>query len=162
IEELGKRGYWVSEEASRTLVRKEKETGEPLPKEAMAFQTLIYEKEIKAFNEAPEGRYCFYDRGLLDSLAYLQANRIKCPQSWIKTMQQLRYDLIFWAPPQREIFKERNITDPRSYQYHLELGLKIKQAYEGFGYIVMQLPKVDKNQDIALGTLLRTDFAFSI
>jgi predicted ATPase len=51
------------------------------------------------------------------------------------------YNLVFWAPPWKEIFV-KSPERPQEWAFSKKNGLLLKDIYSGLGYNVIELPKV--------------------
>ncbi len=160
INALRREGFNVFDEASYSLVLA-KQMGKPVPNDNLGFQKAVFKNQVEAFDNAPAGRCSFYDRGMPDSLVYLQKSGIPWPPEWTDIVNKKRYDMIFWAASDERIFTERNTESPHSYDYHAELGLEIKKTYELFGYEVFRLPTLNLELDIASSTKQRVGFVLA-
>lgn len=159
ISMLRREGFNIFDEASYSLVLA-KRMGKPVPDDAFGFQEAVFKKQVEYFDNA--AGYCtFYDRGMLDSLAYMQKSGMPWPAEWIDIVNKKRYNVVFWAASDERIFTERNIESPHSYDYHLALGLQIKKTYELFGYEVLKLPMLNIELGIASSTKQRADFVIT-
>jgi predicted ATPase len=60
------------------------------------FQARIAERQLalEAESSLPSGGICFYDRGLLDGLAYCRLHRREPPPALLEAIRGARYDLV--------------------------------------------------------------------
>ena len=78
INELQKRGYYCIKEYSREIIFKQiKFKGNVLPwKNQIAFENKVAEKRFAAYLSSPKTRICFFDRSIIDCIAYLKLNNL--------------------------------------------------------------------------------------
>lgn len=109
------------------------------PKE---FAKLVTKNSAVAFDNSPiESCNCIFDRGVPDSLAFLKMDGINPEQELIALAKTHIYDIAFWAPPWREIFKN-SLERPQNWAYSKKLGLLLKDVYISLGYNLIELPEV--------------------
>lgn len=143
IEELQRRGYTCIEESARRFIKEElAKGGNRLPwKDVAAFDKAILHDRISKYNETITP-ISFFDRGIIDSIAYLELAGIDPDKEFIEAAEKYRYNPeIIFLPFWKEIYKnddERKETPERAVQIEDAL----KQVYSDLGYRIIQLPKV--------------------
>lgn len=134
--------YWCADEQALDLVRSELESnGENLPwTRPEEVSRIVIPKRIALFDSAPVQRsHCIFDRGIPDSIAFLRMAKVQLPEFLIRAAKCHRYDLVFWAPPWKEIY--RNRAERQQPWSHAEpLGYMLRDVYSELGYEVIELP----------------------
>lgn len=147
---------WCADEQALSLVTKElKSEGSRLPwTQPEEVSRMVIPRRIALFKEAPISRcHCIFDRGIPDSLGFLRMAGVVPPRELTEACALYRYDLIFWAPPWKEIYRNRaERIQPWS---HAEpLGFTLKAIYEELGYAVIEIPRVSVEKRV--GFVLQT------
>ena len=154
LAELGRRGFLTVEEPGRRIVREEVlGDGQALPWVngiAFARRAITLALADRATVNG-DGRWVFFDRGLIDAAAALQH---LTGEPVLKTLgQEHRYHhRVFLSPPWPEIY----VTDPER-RHSLDAAIaeyeRLLEVYPSLGYQVIILPK--------LGVPERADFVLS-
>ena len=113
IRELSKKGYYAFDEYSRTLIEEGKEKGKSniFLSDPYKFSERLFSGRKKQFESSekikykPSMPYIFFDRGIQDILAYLEAHN-KSNSNWKKRIKDFQYDLVFLVEPWEEIFQK--------------------------------------------------------
>ena len=142
--ELGRRGYPAVEEPGRRIVREQlRRAGTVLPWiDGVAFARLLVAQATVDHDAARElqGRWVFFDRGLLDASIALQ-HLTGEPMLATVSSSHRYHRRVFMAPPWPEIY----VTD-RERRHSLDAGIaeyeRLISAYSALGYEVVTLPKV--------------------
>lgn len=156
LSELARRGYAVVEEPGRRIVREELQRGgSALPwqdMEAFLRRAIAMALKDRARQARQEG-WIFFDRGLVDAAAALQAIT---GEPALSTMGQIhRYHRrVFLAPPWPEIF----VTDEgrkHNFDSAVQEYESLAAAYPSLGYETITLPKasVEERAEFVLRTL---------
>lgn len=157
LSELQRRGHAVVEEPGRRVVQEESRTGgRALPWVDMAAflrRAIAMALEDHAGARSDNGRWVFFDRGLIDAAAALE--EMTGEPLLAALGQRHRYHpRVFLAPPWPEIYAQ----DPeRRHDMHAALAeySRLTSAYPLLGYEVTLLPKVGVSEraDFVLDTL---------
>lgn len=138
--ELERMGYKVFHEVAREIIKDSLETGsDVLPwKDVMAFSEVVWNLRRTHYFEASH-EINFYDRTILDSLAYLNKEQLPPREPWALDCTELRYDKVFILPVWPEIFQtdtERMETLDECF----EVDVFIREAYVQQGYELIEVP----------------------
>lgn len=108
INELEKRKYNCEKEIVRSLTIDGKQNGNDqiFLKEPLNFSKKLLELRINQFNKVHFKSLIFYDRGVHDTLAYLNFIKTKYDNDLIKKCKKIKYDMVFILPPWKEIYKQ--------------------------------------------------------
>lgn len=143
IEALRQRGFAVSEEVSRQLIRQQVQLqSDRVPwKNLPGFAELALEAMITNF-EASASAVTFFDRGIPDILAYLEVGGHSVSPHFSKAAREYRYhSRVLLTPPWPEIY----VNDDERWQSFpeaQELYRAIAKTYQQYGYECLTLPKV--------------------
>ena len=147
IKGLKKKGYKVFYEFSRSLIKSHYNEGNKnlFLKDPINFSAKLLDRRIKQFNDAKrikkaKNNLVFYDRGIQEIFGYLKAIGLE-KLSWKKKLTDYRYDIVFIAPPWKEIYtndKQRFETfEEAKIYYHF-----IKNSYQIIHELI-EIPKID-------------------
>ena len=136
-------GHACFEEISREIIKEEMAKGtDILPWENLdAFSEKVINGRIEHFYAAKSGK-AFYDRSIIDTIAYLHLDKAPVPPVWDKLAKNLHYNTkVFITPPWREIF----ITDSErkeTFQQLLDVHQIMMDSYKEYGYELIEIPKM--------------------
>lgn len=143
IHELEALGYPCSHEYSRHIIQESLKVGsDVVPWDNLdAFSHRVMEGRTRQFHEA-EGDLHFFDRTIIDTIAYQKADALHVQEEWHRAALELRYDqTVFFTPPWEEIYatdEERKESLEKLYHLHRYLV----DTYTEYGYRVMEVPKI--------------------
>ncbi len=144
VEALRAEGFATTEEAGRGVIRAEmQENGTALPwVDREGFAEKMFEWELASYRQAEREKGCvFFDRGLPDTLGYLDLEGLAVPAWMEEEAWRLRYNThVFVAPPWQAIFgqdEERR----QSWQVALRTHQIMVRTYARFGYTLVELPR---------------------
>jgi len=144
LEELRRRGYATVEEPGRRVVKEQLLSGgTALPwQDGVAFARYCIALAVSDRKSArrQQGRWVFFDRGLIDASVALQ--HLTGEPTLAAIRQSQRYHRrVFLAPPWAEIY----VTD-RERRHSLDMGIaeyqRLVDAYPALGYEMTVLPKI--------------------
>ncbi|GAA1706471.1 AAA family ATPase [Fodinicola feengrottensis] len=146
IEALGRRGFGITEEAGRAIIREQVAIGGlALPWDDTAlFAEIMLTWELRSYRgaERDPARIVFFDRGVPDLAGYLRLLRRPVPAHFEAAIRKFRYHRkVFVAPPWAAIYaqdSERKQTFAEAQRtYEAIIG-----AYADHGYDLVELPLV--------------------
>ncbi|MBL0049527.1 MAG: AAA family ATPase [Bacteroidetes bacterium] len=157
IHELENRNFKSIHEISRSIIKDQLEKGGTiLPwKDLAAFSGLVFEQRLQQHSQLLDENIHFYDRGIVDVLAYLIKDNLPIPPNYIKAAQVNHYNqLVFLTPPWKEIYlidNERKEDFSNAEQIHN----LIESTYQQLGYQTLNIPmmEVNKRVDFILNTI---------
>lgn len=151
IHALEQRGYPVFHEVSRAVIQSQKEKdGDIVPwKDHHAFNEVVFKGRLESYHAAghPQRLY-FYDRGLPDSLAYLEADEKEVPPHFMDEIKLCPYfHRVFFTPPWREIYQ---LDGQRweDYSYALHIHDTLLRYYRQLGYEIVDVPLTPVDQRV--------------
>lgn len=145
IEALRERGFATAPEAGRGIIRDQMAIGgSALPwAEPTLFAEMMLAWEMRSHAAAMrEAAPVFFDRGVPDTLAYLQLCSLPVPEHMKIAALRFRYGRrVFIAPPWPDIFEqdeERRQTPQEAWRTYEAMAA----IYPQFGYELVELPRV--------------------
>jgi predicted ATPase len=145
---LAQRGYAVFPEPWRLVLQERAENGASVDDTA-AVARMVLERAI-AFHAAAKDGVTFYDRSVLDTLAWFVRSGTPVPAHLSRQCEGLRYDpLVFLTPPWPEIYvqdaeRRHGLADAIAEFDHLEA------FFPANGYETVLLPKASIGERIDL------------
>lgn len=129
INALITKGYFCKKEISRELIKESQKIGiaQPFLKDPEAFDSQLLEKRIQQFQLEKEELYydyIFFDRGIVDNVAYMNYGIQHIPKSFEQAIQKYRYDQVFLCKPWEAI----HVVDKERYE-SFEIANKIHDAF---------------------------------
>ena len=90
----------------------------------------------------------FYDRSMIDVIAYLNYWKITYPIDWNRIIKKSNYTKkIFYTPVWKDIYKKTN-TRLESYEESKIIDHFLKKTYLDFKYTLIKVPKVNINERV--------------
>ncbi len=147
INELSTQGFRTINEATTEIIKKEQEAGNNEPwLEREKFQKKIMDLQIQQFNSAKNNVITFYDRGLVDGLAYYHLDGIDPPKELTEHASKKRYNLVF-IPDLIEGFKPDK-TRGESLEERKLVHELIRKCYSDHGYNVINIPSISVSERV--------------
>ncbi len=149
INELSNIGYRCHKEISREIIAHQIAVrGKITPWEDLqGFSKIVLEKRIAQFNDTINDIE-FYDRGIIDIIAYMRKDDLKIKPDWIRIAKEYRYfNKVFITPPWKEIYHK---DDQRMEDFNTSIRVHefMVSTYKSFGYEVLLMPKVNISKRI--------------
>lgn len=149
INHLAALGYHCFEEVSREIIQHALDNKTDITPwgNLEVFSSLVWEKRIIQHKNASPG-WNFYDRSLMDVVAYQELDAVPIPSVKEESMRNLRYDLVFIARPWSDIF----INDEQrreDWQQALAVDKALTKTYKARGYTPIVLPEVSVKERAA-------------
>ncbi len=140
---LTAKGFPVLPEMARELIAEQQaiENSTMVPwLDHPSFGLELFKRQVQQYQDAQEG-VNFYDRGILDNLAYLR--RDECPN---ESLEQQAKDYpyhpdIFLMPPWEEIYSNDSVRW-EDLDLMRSIDKALRSMYSRFGYQVIEVPKV--------------------
>jgi len=153
LNELQKQGYrTVSEDARRIIKEQLESNGDGLPwKNRQYYATLMLAASTDSFlhelkESATDPGYVFFDRGIPDTLAYIEMENLMIEESQFAEAKAYRYyKKIFILPPWQEIYETDNERKQTWEEAQATFNHMI-YIYERLGYEVVEIPKTTVEQ----------------
>lgn len=122
---------------------------DPIP-----FNETLLNLRLNRF-QAQNNEDTFFDRGMVDVLAYMDHFNQKYPQHFEDICSQNKYDQLFYFEPWESIYAP-DPTRLETFKSVLQIDKALKNAYSCFGYEINIVPQttVKERADFILKTLL--------
>lgn len=149
INELERLGYPCSHEYSRQIIRESLATGSDVtPWDNLdEFSHRVMEGRILQHQEA-SGFIHFFDRTIIDTIAYQEADKLAVKPEWAKAAEMFRFDHeVFITPPWPEIF-QREEERQESVEQLQHIHDHLVSAYQKYGYKIIEVPKISVEERI--------------
>jgi predicted ATPase len=143
LAELEERGFFCHHEISREIIREELAKGtDILPwADLPAFSERVIKGRLQQFIDAKAGLN-FYDRSMVDSVAYMQKDKLALKPEWQAYLEKHKYyPVVFITGPWRAIF-ENDHERRESWEQLLHVHEYLVSTYQDLGYEVILLPKL--------------------
>ena len=144
ILELKRRGYSCIEENSREIISDQiQKKGEILPwKNQIAFENKIAQIRMQKYINSPKNEICFFDRSIIDSIAYLKFNNLDVTSQIIDNVKNSHFNkTVFLTPIWEEIYINDN-ERKENIKQAIQIGAAIIKAYHSRGYKLLEIPKI--------------------
>ena len=103
------------------------------------FLFKIREKQYHQF----ENQLAFYDRSIIDVVAYLNYWKIQYPKDWNQIIQNCQYsNNVFYTPNWKDIYTQ-STERSETYEESKLIESVLKTTYLDFGYNIIKIPKSD-------------------
>lgn len=144
LDELEKMGYPVHQEVARAVIKMHLEEGnELLPwKDISGFSDVVFKGQKSQYHEAEEGRINFYDRGMIDVIAYLRKDSIPATSLEDLLEHYPYHPTVFLTPPWPDIYTQ-DIERREDAQTMEAIHNSLVNTYSDFGYEVLEVPKIN-------------------
>ena len=151
INALKKQGHSCAEEISRKIITQEMASdGDALPwKNLAAFSQQVIALRQAQHTNTPKGKTYFFDRGIIDVIAYLKHDNLAVNNDIMEMVKQFPYNkTVFYTPIWAEIY-----TNDSERKEDIITAKKIENVllttYQSFGYTLMEVPKLTVNERTA-------------
>ena len=90
----------------------------------------------------------FYDRSLIDVVAYMKYWEMKYPTQWDKEINNLKYfNKVFYTPSWEEIYIQSEIRHEK-FAEATKIDFFLRNAYLNFNYKIIEVPMRDINERV--------------
>ena len=137
INSLLKKGYNCFQEINPTKIKTTKIKNDKFLLSEYLFQTRL-EEYTKSIDQLT-----FFDRSIIDVIAYLKLWEIQYPESWDEIILENRYhNKVFYTPIWEEIYEKTDIR-LESFKESLLIDDTLRKSYLGYKYNIIDVPKSD-------------------
>ena len=139
--ELLNRGYFCFPEIVRDLKSSKRNQGinNYFDSNPVEFTEKLFELRINQYKKEINSDTIFYDRGPIDSLAYLHYKGINYPDKLIDNSKSINYDFCFIANPWKKIYVNDEIRE-ESFDQCKIINKSIISTYQYFDIDLISLP----------------------
>lgn len=144
ITALGERGYTGVPETGRDIIRQQVATGgHALPwADRSEFARLMFERSLLDFaTVADQPAPVFFDRGIADTIGYLELCALPVPAAMWEAADQYRFNThVFFTPPWPAIYEQDN-ERKQSFEEAVRTYDMMIKTYGKLGYEAILLPE---------------------
>jgi predicted ATPase len=150
IDEFKKRGYSCSQEISREIISEQiASSGKMLPwLNLESFSQRVFSLRKAQYINAPTNSLHFFDRGLLDVIAYMKIDALPISKRYKEDCEKYRYNTtVFYTPIWEEIY----INDSErkeSIESAITIEKYLLETYNLFGYTLIEIPKLTTGERV--------------
>ena len=135
ITRLQELGYHCFEEVSREIIQEQKVS---TSYKDFDFESAVFNRRKKQFDEATDLH--FYDRSMIDGLAYMQKNKVAVSPKMLQTIKECNYHKVaFIAPPWENIY-HKDAERLENFKEAEEIYQSLQKVYQSFGYQLIEIP----------------------
>ena len=135
VEYFQKIGYPCFEEVSRKIIQ---EQNIQTAAKNYDFETTVFQERKTQYLVAT--KLHFYDRSMLDGLAYMKLQNIPIPQQMLTDLTTHRYESkVFIAPAWEEIYHQDS-ERLESFEEAIAIDKSLREIYQSFGYELVEIP----------------------
>ncbi len=137
VKALHEKGFYCMYDSATDYIAELLEEDKNVDRNSPEFNRKIIIYRKNQYHSAPDKEICFFDRGIPDSLAYVN----NAPEEFWETARRHGYmKTVFVAPPWKEIY-ENIPSRTESFEEACKIHKRIVEVYETLGYKVVDLPK---------------------
>jgi len=160
LNELNRQGYETVPEDARQIIREQMRiSGEGLPwKNKALYSELMLQASVETYkrtiNEGTSNSV-FFDRGILDTICYMQMENIPISDELLTTASLHPYQSkVFILPPWEEIY-ETDSERKQTWEEAVYTFEKMKATYLKFRYEIIEVPKttIEKRAEFVLNAI---------
>ena len=144
IHKLQQEGFICIPEISREIISQQIAIeGEALPwKNLAAFSKQVAVLRKAQFINATKTSTHFFDRGLIDVVAYMNIDKLEIPEFISDFLNKNKYhSTVFITPIWEEIF-ENDRERKENIEQAILIEKQLKKCYQSFGYDIIEIPKL--------------------
>src|SRR5690606_14415735 len=142
IEHLKSQGYSCLDEISREVILAAREQGieQLFLTEPILFSQKLLEGRITQYQGIGNPpKTIFFDRGIPDTVAYMDYFNTTYPEHFNKACRNHPYDMVFLLPPWKEIYRCDN-ERYESFEQATAIHNALQETYLRFGYSPIVVP----------------------
>ncbi len=139
---LAQKEYPILPEMARELIAEQQkiEGSQMLPwLDHPSFGQELFQRQVRQYIEF-QGNTCFYDRGILDNLAYLRRDGYQNLELEKRAKSYPYHYQIFIMPPWEEIYGTDDVRW-EDLDLMLDIDRALREIYRDFGYTILEVPK---------------------
>ena len=143
ITQLKKLGHSCSEEISREIITEQITSGgKVLPwLNLEEFSQRVFFLRKTQYINAPTDSLHFFDRGLLDVIAYMKVNDLPISKNYKEECEKYRYNTtVLYTPIWKEIYKN-DLQRKEDLSSAITIEKSLLETYNLFGYTLIEIPK---------------------
>jgi predicted ATPase len=145
------RGYSVSPESARTIIKERLAAGLPPRPDPISFAQDILSADIEKYRDVTSCNHSavFFDRGILDALYMLDEENALKRDEIAQYVQKFPYNsVVFILPPWKEIYDTDSERD-QTFEESEDLFEGMKRWYSQWGYKTLEVPPGSINERVS-------------
>lgn len=145
IHVLEQRGCSCFHEYSRQIIRDSlNRNSDVLPwKDLYAFSELLWEERLNQHRHATAWQIHFYDRTIVDIMAYCEAAGLPVAELWEEYARSHRYDpVVYITPPWADIYVQDN-ERKETFDQLEDIHDQLLHTYQRLGYKLKEIPRME-------------------
>ena len=128
-------GYQCFDEVSRKIIQKK---NIQTSAKNFDFESTVFQERKAQYLSATKMH--FYDRSMLDGLAYMKLQNIPIRQQMLTDLKTHRYESkVFIAPVWKEIYHQ-DAERLESFEEAIAIDKSLRKIYQSFGYELVEIP----------------------
>lgn len=144
IEALKQKGHYCFDEVSREIIQS---MNIKTSFKNIDFEETVFKKRKADYLNAPQG-ISFYDRSMLDNIAYLRKNKHNIPKHFQEDCNNYRYhSTVFITPPWEDIYHKDN-ERLEDFEEAIRIFEALKKIYIESNYNLIELPRLSNKERI--------------
>ena len=147
LNQLNSKGYPIHQEISRAVIKEELDKqSDLLPwRDLPGFSEKVFKGQTGQWHAAEGGKINFYDRGIIDVIAYLKKDLL--PHDALSDLVEHYpyHKKVFLTPPWPEIYA-RDLERREDLQTMQAIHDALMSTYTEFDYEILEIPKVDPTE----------------
>jgi predicted ATPase len=150
LNDLGRRGLHVEEEAARTYIDEQIKMGHSVSEiraDEERFQKKVYDLKLKLESRLSTEETIFFDRGLPDTLAYYRLHGFEMPAVMETNLKAAEYKKVFLLEPLSTYDKDYSRTESK--EEAAILHELLKESYKQTSSEIITIPAMLKEERLA-------------
>ena len=137
INELKKRGHLCAPEINPSNISNKK-----IKNNRLLLSEFLFQNRQIQYTKSDD-QLMFFDRSMIDVIAYLIYWKEPYPTEWNKTIKKLQYfNNIFYTPCWKKIYTNTNYRQ-ETFQESAQIDTILKKTYLDYNYNITEIPKLD-------------------
>lgn len=146
LEALAMQGYQCVAEVARRIIQQQVQIGgSALPwANKTEYANLMWTESVKSYQENTAenpSTPIFFDRGLLDTVCYMEMENIPMHLDQFELLKSPLYDKVFLLPPWKEIY-HTDSERKQSWKEAKQTFEFLRKVYRKYGYTIIEVPKL--------------------
>ena len=142
IDRLKEQGYNAVPESARYVLDSLRSLRfkNPHKEKRDLFQREVMTRQLSLEDQNQQAPLVFYDRGIVDNLAYYLLDGLEPPSDIVSLANSRRYDMVFYFKSLEKSVGDRVVTDEEEKR---ALEKLIKETYLACEYTLIEVPETD-------------------
>ncbi len=141
IKALLNKGHTCMEESFREFVSDE-DASLNFQNSPLHFSELLFKSRKQQYLNCHPNHITFFDRSLIDIIAYLALDDIECPQDWLEFIHTHKYSKTVLYFPIWEAIYQKDSERVENVDEAKKIDLQLRKTYGILGYEILEIPKL--------------------